>query len=69
MATKHSKAARQFQKNKEKAEWQDNTLWGVRVKRDRMSKSLDEWEELRNLASAIKRHTISHLDEYLEKFN
>ncbi len=68
MATKHSKAARQFQRNKEKAEWQDNTLWGVRVKRDRMSKSLDEWEELRNLASAIKRHTISHLDEYLEKF-
>lgn len=68
MATKHSKAARQFQKNKEKAEWQDNTLWGVRLKRDRMSKSLDEWEELRNYASDIKKHTITHLDEYLEKF-
>ena len=68
MATKHSKAARQFQKNKEKAEWQDNTLWGVRLKRDRISKSLDEWEELRNYASDIKKHTITHLDEYLEKF-
>ena len=69
MATKHSKAARQFQKNKERAEWQDNTLWGVRLKRDRMSKSLDEWEELRNCASDIKKHTISHLAEYLEQFS
>ena len=68
MATRHSKAAKQFQKNINKAEWHDNTLWGVRVKRDRMSQSLPEWEQLRDLASSIKKHTLSHLDEYLEQF-
>lgn len=68
MATRHSKAAKMFQKNREKAEWQDNTLWGVRVKRDRMAKSLDEWETLRDMASAIKRHTVTNLDVYLEQF-
>ena len=34
-----------------------------------MSKSLPEWEQLRDMASAIKKHTLSHLDEYLEKFS
>lgn len=68
MSTRHSKAAKQFLKNGEKAQWQDNTLWGVRVKRDRMAKGLDEWEALRNAASDIKKHTLSHLDIYLEKF-
>ena len=69
MSTRHSKAAKLFRKNGEKAQWQDNTLWEVRVKRDRMSKSLPEWEQLRDMASAIKKHTLSHLDEYLEKFS
>ena len=69
MATKHSKAAKQFQRNVKRAEWHDNTLWGVRVKRDRMSRTLPEWEQLREMASAIKKHTLSHLDEYLEKFS
>ena len=69
MSTRHSKAAKLFLKNDEKAQWQDNTLWGVRAKRDRMSKSLPEWEQLRDMASAIKKHTLSHLDEYLEKFS
>ena len=69
MSTRHSKAAKSFLENVERSEWHDNTLWGVRVKRDRMSKSLPEWERLRDAASAIKRHTLSHLDEYLEKFS
>ena len=68
MATKHSKAAGQFQKNVQRAEWHDNTLWGVRVKRDKMSRTLPEWEQLRDMASAIKKHTLSHLDYYLEQF-
>lgn len=68
MATKHSKAAGQFLKNAERAQWHDNTLWGVRAKRDRMAKGLDEWEELRRKASQIKKHTLTHLDVYLEKF-
>ena len=68
MGTRHSKAAESFLNDKEKSVWHDNTLWGVRVKRDRMAKGLDEWEQLRELASGIKKHTLSHLDEYLEKF-
>lgn len=68
MATKHSKAASQFQKNTSRAEWHDNTLWGVRVKRDRMSGAIPEWEQLRDMASSIKTHTLSQLDVYLEQF-
>ena len=69
MATRHSKAAKAFQANVQRAEWHDNTLWGVRVKRDRMSRTLPEWEHLREMASAIKKHTLSHLDTYLEQFS
>jgi len=29
---------------------------------------ISEWEELRSLASAIKEHTLTHLDEYLDQF-
>ena len=68
MSTAHSKAAGQFQKNAVRAEWHDNNLWGVRQKRDRMAKGIDEWEQLRDAASAIKKHTLTHLDHYLEQF-
>jgi hypothetical protein len=29
---------------------------------------IPEWEELRSRASAIKEHTLTHLDEYLDQF-
>lgn len=29
---------------------------------------LAEWKELRHLASAIKEHMLTHLDEYLNQF-
>lgn len=68
MGTRHSKAAGKFLQDVPKSQWHDNTLWGVRVKRDAMSRDIDEWEDLRNVASAIKKHTVTHLDSYLEKF-
>lgn len=68
MGTRHSKAAGKFLQDVSKSQWHDNTLWGVRVKRDAMSRDIDEWEDLRNAASAIKKHTVTHLDSYLEKF-
>lgn len=34
-----------------------------------MAHGLPEWEALRNQASAIKRHTITHLADYLEQFS
>ena len=69
MSTAHSKAAKAFLKNQKYAKWHDATFWAVRSKRDNMAQGLDEWEQLREKASQIKRHTITHLDEYLDLFS
>ena len=69
MSTGHSIAAKAFLKNQTYAKWHDATFWAVRTKRDNMAYGLDEWEQLREKASAIKRHTITHLDEYLDQFS
>ena len=68
MSTGHSIAAKAFLKNQTYAKWHDATFWAVRTKRDKMAYGLEEWEQLREKASAIKRHTITHLDEYLDQF-
>ena len=68
MSTQHSIKAASFLKNQEYTAWHDATFWGVRAKRDNMAMGLEEWEQLRDKASAIKRHTLSHLDKYLEQF-
>ena len=69
MSTQHTKAAHDFLKNIEKAKWHDETFWSVRAKRDKMAIGLDEWEQLRETASNIKKHTITHLDKYLDDFS
>ena len=46
----------------------DERLWDLRKKRDTSAHGIPEWEELRELASAIKAHTLTHLDQYLEQF-
>jgi len=48
--------------------WLNKSLYYVRQKRDVASKKLDSWENLRDIASNIKAHTITHLDSYLEEF-
>jgi len=68
MSTRHSKAGEAFLKDKEHASWHNESLWFVREKRDKVSKDIPEWEELRELSSRIKMHTVSHLDTYLEQF-
>ena len=68
MSTKHAKAATRFISSKEREQWHNETLWFVREKRDKMAMGIPEWEELRELASQIKMHTLSHLSEYLERF-
>ena len=50
MSTKHSKAAEKFLQDSKMAAWHNETLWMVRAKRDKMSKEVPEWEELRNKA-------------------
>lgn len=68
MSTQHSKSAQAFLEKNKNAAWHDETFWALRAKRDDMARGLDEWEQLRDTASAIKRHTVTHLDKYLEKF-
>src|ERR1700720_555914 len=61
-------AAARFIAAPEHEKMHDERLWDLRQKRDREMHGIDEWEELRALASAIKEHTLTHLDEYLEQF-
>ena len=46
----------------------DKILWGARMRRDQAASQVPEWETLRDLASQIKEHTLSHLAHYLEQF-
>ncbi|MGI6232746.1 MAG: lactate utilization protein B [Prevotella sp.] len=69
MSTVHSMKAHEVLKNKEKVDRHDKTFWSLREKRDQMAQQLPEWESLREHASAIKRHTITHLADYLEQFS
>jgi L-lactate dehydrogenase complex protein LldF len=68
MSTQHSKAAEVYQQHTEVVQRHDQTFFGVRQKRDRMAQALPEWERLREAASQIKKHTITHLADYLETF-
>lgn len=68
MTTLHSKAACDFLKKHDNVTWHDATFWSLRDKRDAMAHGLEEWEQLRETASGIKRHTVTHLDKYLEQF-
>ncbi|MBA4166573.1 MAG: lactate utilization protein [Chitinophagaceae bacterium] len=64
----HAELAEEFNKNESRVDWHDETLWFVRAKRDIAVHQLPEWEELRELGSQIKNHTLSNLDIYLKEF-
>lgn len=64
----HSNNAQIFVANDERMHWHDQALWFVREKRDRASKSIPEWENLREFANQIKTHTMANLDKYLLEF-
>src|SRR5271166_4928229 len=63
-----AEAAARFIAAPEHEKMHDERLWDLRQKRDREMRGIAEWEELRSLASAIKEHTLTHLDQYLEQF-
>ena len=63
-----SEAANRFIAATEHETMHDERLWDMRQKRDREMHGIPEWEELRALASAIKEHTLTHLDKYLNQF-
>ena len=64
----HPENATEFLKDSQKAKWHDETLWFVRDKRDKVSKGIPEWEQLRELASGIKDNVLANLADYLEEF-
>lgn len=64
----HPNNAKEFVKNEERMQWHDESLWWVREKRDLATKTIPEWEQLRDLASQIKTHTMANLDKYLIEF-
>ena len=64
----HAEAAETFNKDESYVDWHDETLWFVRTKRDKSSKLLPEWEDLRETASQIKNYVLSHMDDLLVQF-
>ncbi|MFD2202603.1 lactate utilization protein B [Shivajiella indica] len=64
----HPAKASEFLQDTAKAKWHDETLWFVRDKRDTISKTIPEWEQLRELASQIKDNVLANLDKYLIQF-
>ncbi|WNJ19022.1 lactate utilization protein B [Pontibacter sp. G13] len=68
MSSSHAQAAEAFIRQEARTDWHDESLWMIRQKRDQSAHAIPEWETLRNLASQIKEHTLSHLAEYLEQF-
>jgi L-lactate dehydrogenase complex protein LldF len=64
----HPENAAEFLKDAQKSKWHDETLWFVRDKRDKVSKGIPEWEQLRELASGIKDNVLANLASYLEEF-
>jgi L-lactate dehydrogenase complex protein LldF len=64
----HDEAAQRFIDAPRHEKMHDERLWDLRQKRDRQMQAIPEWEGLRDLASAIKEHTLAGLDEYLEQF-
>jgi len=64
----HAALSARFNEDEPRVDWHDETLWWVRQKRDKMARSIPEWEELREGASQVKEHVLSHLSEYLEMF-
>lgn len=64
----HNEAAQRFIDAPRHEKMHDERLWDLRQKRDRQMHAIPEWEQLRELASAIKQHTLSNLREYLEQF-
>lgn len=64
----HPELAERFNADEPRVNWHDETLWWVRVKRDKAARSLPEWEQLRDTASRIKNNVLANLSEYLVQF-
>src|SRR5690606_21690631 len=64
----HATLASEFNRDDEHVTWHDGALWWIRQKRDKISKQLPEWEDLREAASLIKSSLLSNLHDYTLEF-
>ncbi|MGS2738347.1 lactate utilization protein B [Sinomicrobium sp. M5D2P17] len=64
----HANLSKDFITGSDKTDWHNNALWFLRAKRDIQRDTIEDWEELRSMAAAIKDHTLSRLPEYLQTF-
>lgn len=64
----HAKAAAKFLADRERAAWHDRALYTCARNATAWRTPVPEWEALRQAASEIKLHTLSHLGRYLEEF-
>jgi L-lactate dehydrogenase complex protein LldF len=64
----HAELSDVFNKDEDRVNWHDETLWFVRAKRDKAAHNIPEWEDLRENASKIKDNVLSNLSEYLLSF-
>lgn len=64
----HPDLSEDFNKDEERVNWHDKTLWFIREKRDKAAWQIDEWEQLREAASQIKNAVLSNLHDYLVQF-
>jgi len=67
-AKDHAELAVEFNKDEDRVEWHDETLWWIRQKRDKAAHGIAEWEELRETASQIKNNVLGNLSQYLIQF-
>ncbi len=67
-AKDHAALADEFNKDEDRVEWHDETLWWIRQKRDKAAHGIAEWEELRETASQIKNNVLGNLSQYLMQF-
>ncbi|NND08595.1 MAG: lactate utilization protein [Saprospiraceae bacterium] len=64
----HAGKAAKFIADLERTDWHNEAISFLRTKRDAGTADLEEWEELRNLASQVKDNVLSNLDSYLLQF-
>jgi L-lactate dehydrogenase complex protein LldF len=64
----HAELSGVFNKDEDRVNWHDETLWFVRAKRDKAAHNIPEWEDLRENASRIKDNVLSNLSQYLLSF-
>jgi L-lactate dehydrogenase complex protein LldF len=64
----HATLSAEFNKDEERVNWHDGSLWWIRQKRDKLTKQIPEWEDLREVASKIKSNVLSNLHGYLLQF-